>query len=376
MKIVHTADLHIGKILYGKSLIEDQKEFLLYLYNYIVSENIDLLIIAGDLYDRATPSKESIILLDDFFTKIILDTNCRIIAIAGNHDSAERIEVSAQMLKKMNLHLIGEQRIDVKRIDIEDISVYPLPFCDISTLSKIYNKKFKSINDAINYQVKLIKKQIDNNRFNICITHSYIAKIKNKEDFNDSERPIIMGDIEFVVPEIFDIFDYTAAGHLHRSHFVGKEKIRYSGSPIKYSLSEVNNKKSFIRLDINHKSLRIKKELYKPKRDLIKLEGYFKDLILEKSDDYICFFLKDKKRIKDAMRRLLISYPNALKMSYDNIQEESSFTKFEKDMISNSTVEELFSYFYKYIKKEDMSDEEKSIIVNITTGGKNETSLS
>ncbi len=250
MKILHTADWHLGKYLNSQSLLEDQKFILRQLLELIRKENPDVVLIAGDLYDRSVPPAEAVTLFDDTIHKIISEYRTPIIAIAGNHDSADRVHCYSNLLEKQGFYIRGKLQFPVKPIILNDehgpVHFYPVPYTEPERLRYLVNdSKIRTHEDVMKYVTSEIHENLPKNVRTICIAHAFITGGEPSE----SERMLTVGGAETVSAQLFDGFSYTALGHLHRPQQFLDGKVSYSGSPLKYSFSEADNSK-----DGNHYS--------------------------------------------------------------------------------------------------------------------------
>ena len=286
LKIIHTADWHIGKIVNEFSMIDDQKFILNSLIELIRAERPDALVIAGDLYDRSIPPVEAVELLDDVFCKVLLELKTPILVIAGNHDGAERMSFGSKLFINNGLYIAGVFDGEVKKVALHDeygpVNFYLLPFADPRQIRHIYGEDNISNHDiAFKRVIEEIKKTMNTEERNILIAHGYVTKIGEDEAVtSDSERPLSIGGTDVVNYENFTCFNYTALGHLHGPQRVGTDNIRYSGSLLKYSFSEVNHKKgvNIVEIDANGEAIVTHKELI-PKRDMRIIKGPIDSLI-------------------------------------------------------------------------------------------------
>lgn len=351
MKILHLGDLHIGKALNGYNLLEDQK----YALDQVLEMEFDTIIIAGDIYDRSIPSSEAIGLFEYFLNQLIKKDKY-IIIISGNHDSSERLGFMKEALKESNIYIFTELT-DIP-LSLDDCNFYPIPFKSIQYLRNYYGIEFEDSTSAYKYIIDSFKKK---DGFNICIMHDYIAG--SDLELSDSERPLSIGGSSYVSNQILKDFNYVALGHIHGPQKVGNEFIRYSGSLLKYSFSEVNHKKSACLLDT--KTQKIELIPIKPLRDMVCIKGYIND-VLEKD-----FFMKYNYS-NDYFRVELLDVDcfnaqNRLKSVYTNLMEVSVGTKdsFDYDIdieLVNYDFNSLFNDFYNMMTNEELSSEEKSFI--------------
>lgn len=313
MKIFHMGDWHIGKLVNGFYMTEDQEYMLEELFKAIEEEKPDVLVIAGDLYDRSIPPVQAVELLNKTLEKIVIDLKTPIIAIAGNHDSNERLDFASSLLRRSGLYIIGNLKRNTEKIVLEDefgkVNFYPIPFADVPIVRDLYgDENIKTPNDAMRKIIDEINKDLNKEERNIAIAHGYVTKIRegNFEELVelDFEKPISIGGTDFIDGKLFENFNYTALGHLHGPQKVGNERIRYSGSLMKYSFSEVNQKKGINIINLNSEgNIDVRFYRLKGKRDFRIIEGYLENIIRDftkdnlNKEDYIKVILKDKGEI-------------------------------------------------------------------------------
>lgn len=242
MKIIHTADWHLGKIIYSNYMTQEQEYILEQFINYVEKNKPDVIIISGDIYDRSIPPSEAVNLLNKVLSNIVIKNKIPTMIISGNHDSEERLEFLNGILSEMDLHIEGKIKKQIKKVIInknskDKTNFYLLPYIEMQKVKDLYEIDFQTKNEAMKYIIKEMK--IDTNEINILISHEYVAGGIE----SDSERILSIGGTEYIDPQILKDFDYVALGHLHGPQKIKYEKIRYSGSLMKYSFSETNQKK-------------------------------------------------------------------------------------------------------------------------------------
>ena len=381
MKIFHMGDWHIGKMVNGFSMIEEQNYILQELYKQIEIEKPDLLIIAGDLYDRSIPPIQAVELLNESFSRIILDLKTPIIAIAGNHDGSERVEFGSSLLKKSGLHIFGNLKKEINNIVIEDeygpINFYPIPFADVAVIRDLYeDNSIKTFNEGMKKVVEEISKVIDKNQRNIAVAHGYVTKLKGEEvdilEESDSEKPLSIGGTDYIDSEIFKDFNYTALGHLHGPQKVGSDRVRYSGSLMKYSFSEIRQKKGITVVDINEiGEISIRLIEIKQKRDFREVRGNLEEILKnpkldkENVEDYIRVVLEDKGEILDPMSKLRSIYPNIMELIKAEFVNKNNIDNKARANVKEKSKFILFEDFYKDITGDVCSQEEGTIMKDI-----------
>lgn len=377
MRILHTADWHIGKIVNEFSMLEDQEYYLNQLVDKVKKLNIDVLIMAGDLYDRAIPPKEAVTLANKIMTRLIKEAGIPVLAIAGNHDSNERLEYAAELLETSNLFIEGTVKRTTRKVTIDGVNFYLLPFADHITVRQLLEQEdIRDLEDATRAQVELMKADMNTAETNILIAHGYIVnQTKESVENSDSERPLSIGTAEFVDAGIFEDFDYVALGHLHKAQKVKWEKVRYSGSPLKYSKSEVPHKKKSWIVEIEKDKLEVEPIEIEPLRDMQVLRGTFEELMQSESSHYTFFELEDKNYVMDAMNQLRRRYPFAMGLEYVGRERNDSKTaKQTQETLQKKSMVELFEDFYTTYKQDTMDENQKSaveLVMNEVQKGEN-----
>lgn len=374
MRILHTADWHIGKQLNSTSLIEDQEYILKKIIEITMEEKPDVLVVAGDIYDRSIPPVEAVELLDKTFNKILLDLNIPIIAIAGNHDNGDRISFASGILKNNRLFIEGRLKSTVDKIVLEDdhgpVNFYVIPYAEPAYVRELYgDKDIRTYNDAMKAIMKGISQEMNLEQRNIAITHGFITGIEEPETC-ESERILYVGGTDYVSYEHFKQFNYTALGHLHGQQRAGDERIRYSGSPLKYSFSEERHTKGIQLIDIDsagNANIRFKE--LSPLRDLRIIRGNIDELLAPdtyrgtNTEDYIHAVLTDEGELIDPIGKLRAVYPNVLSM------ERGTPINRNKDSITSAgegfrqkTKLELFKTFYESMTGNEFTPEKSRIM--------------
>ncbi len=360
MRFIHTADWHIGRLFHGVSLLEDQAHLLAQLLELIKTSKVDALVIAGDIYDRAVPPADAVKLLDWFFAEVTQTLDVPIIAIAGNHDSAERLGFAASLLATQGLHLRGPLSAGLDPVVLKDdagpVAFYPIPYAEPALVREAYG-----VDDIHNHEealaVMLTRCRQDTSApRKVAIAHCFVTGGTESE----SERPLTVGGSGNVSLAQFEGFDYTALGHLHRPQ-ASAERVAYSGSLLKYSFSEAGHIKSVSvvelgptgELNIDHVSLL-------PLRDLRIVEGFMEDLLdpAQASNDYLLIRLQDKGAILDAMGRLRVVYPNALHVERPGLLAAGTLQDGGRQQLKRDKVD-LFNSFFEQMTGDSLSDEQR-----------------
>lgn len=370
MKIIHLADLHIGKRVNEFSMIDDQKYILNQILEIIDKEKPDAVIIAGDVYDKQVPSIEAVELLDSFISDISKRKTTTFI-ISGNHDSAERLAFGSTLMAMGKIYISPVYNGKISKYTLKDdfgnANFYLLPFVKPSHVKRFFpDEKIESYTDAIKVVVDNLK--LDTSEINILIAHQFVTGASRTES-----EEISVGGLDNVDASVFEDFDYVALGHIHRPQKIGTERIRYCGTPLKYSFSEVNDTKSVSIIEINSKEdFNLRMIPLIPKRDMRKIRGTYEELTTKTSyentntDDYIHVTLTDEFNVADAIQKLRVIYKNIMKLEYDNMRtRESRKINLDDMVIENKNPLEIFSEFYKLQNNKEMNDEQKEIIKKI-----------
>lgn len=370
MKIIHLADLHIGKRVNEFSMIDDQKYILNQILEIIDKEKPDAVIIAGDVYDKQVPSIEAVELLDSFISDISKRKTTTFI-ISGNHDSAERLAFGSSLMAMGKIYISPVYNGKISKYTLKNnfgsANFYLLPFVKPNHVKRFFpDEKIESYTDAIKVVVDNLK--LDTSEINILIAHQFVTGASRTES-----EEISVGGLDNVDASVFEDFDYVALGHIHRPQKIGTERIRYCGTPLKYSFSEVNDTKSVSIIEINSKEdFNLRTIPLIPKRDMRKIRGTYEELITKTSykntntDDYIHVTLTDEFNVTDAIQKLRVIYKNIMKLEYDNMRtRESRKINLDDMVIENKNPLEIFSEFYKLQNNQEMDDEQKEIIKKI-----------
>src|SRR5699024_6066164 len=358
MKIFHTADWHLGKVVHGASMLEEQRYILQQFTQIIEEEKPDVIIIAGDLYDRVNPPSEAVHLLNDFLDDIVLSLEIPVIAIAGNHDSPIRVHFGSKLMREKGFHIAGLIEEEVESVVLHDefgeVHFHLLPFVDPSVVANTFNDdSIRTYDDAMRVMVERIDAKKDPDARHVLVSHYFVTpQGEEKENTSDSERVLSIGGIEYVNAEHLKHFDYVALGHLHRAHSVQEPHIRYAGSPLKYSISEEGHQKAFTVVDLQADGeLEIDKRLFTPRRDMRTVEGTIEEILaMDPSDDYIFIELLNKTPVLSPMEKIRTVFPNVLHLNRPFDQMIVTEDKMERVQKKQQTDLELFTAFYEEVK--------------------------
>lgn len=324
MIFLHTSDLHLGKRLHEVSLIADQRHILSEICRIASENRCDAVVAAGDIYDRSTPSAEAVALFDRFATELH-DRGIALIANYGNHDSADRVGYASALLNRSGVHLSPRYDGTVSRAVLYDrhgpVNFYLLPFLRPAVVSAAAEgREFSSYDEAVKYAVDAMG--ADFGERNVILGHQYVTGGERSES-----EDVPVGGLDNISAGIFDGFDYCALGHLHKPQHIGRETVRYSGSPLKYSLDEYGSEKSAVLVRLEEKgACEVKRIPLVPLHDVRRLRGSYDELTLRRNyegtavEDYLHVILTDEDYVPDALRKLRVIYPNILKLEYANIR--------------------------------------------------------
>ena len=380
MRFLHTADWHLGRIFYGQYLTDDQAHVLEnQFFSILKDENIDGILLAGDVFDRAVPPIEAIELWDSIITRLAMDYKVPLFVVSGNHDGAERLEVGRSMLSQSGIHIWGSPHHALQPFEFEGtdgkVAICPMPFSEPRRIGDALGLGFatSSLETSLNlhnydqmYQAwsNHLRNQVPKGMRSIAISHDFVMG----GDVGGSERTLSIGGSEQVSPQVFKDFHYTALGHLHGPQRMGADYIRYSGSPLKYSFDEHTQKKSFTIIDMDAKgNVDISTIPVEAKRDVVILEGYFEDLLNNKElqakhkDNYVQARLLDTMPIMDGMAKLRQVYHRC--MTIDLVGRMATpMADMDEAVFKELNERELFNQFAETVWKEPLTEREQQYI--------------
>lgn len=365
MKIFHTADWHLGKLVQGVYMTDDQAYVLEQFYTAIEEEQPDAIIIAGDLYDRAVPPTDAVALFDEALKKIVVDLKVPVLAIAGNHDSPGRLQFGSEFMRENGFYIVGQMTEELTPVVLNDeygeVHFHLVPFADPSIVRNLYgDEEIRNHHDAMEKITARIHQQKDEHARHVFVGHAFVTPHgESEENTSDSERPIAIGGAEYVAAHLFDDFHYTALGHLHRAHYVRDEKIRYAGSPLKYSISEEQHEKGFYVVTIDGEGqASVDKRTLIARRNMRTIEATIDEINThEPSDDYVFVKLLDKTPVMHPMEKVRAIYPNAMHVERKIFFSESKKIATDSQSKSQLTDVELFEAFYEEMKGEKADEE-------------------
>ena len=371
MKLLHLGDLHLGKSLGEFDLIEDQKYILNQILDLIVQESVDAVLIAGDVYDKSIPSEAATRLLDTFLSQLAAK-NVKTFMISGNHDSDDRLNYGSKLFVSNQIYISAVYDGHLNQYVINDgeteVHVYLLPFVKASQVKHYFPEaEIATYEDAV--RVIIDTADINKEKCNVLVAHQFVAGKGEDPALGGSEGAGTqsVGLVEKIGYNCFDKFDYVALGHIHSPQRVGRDEVRYSGSPLKYSLSEVNNEKSVPVITISgKKDISIDLFPLKPMRNMRHIKGKMEDLLnkanAKSAEDFIYATLTDEDIINDAMGIFQQTYPNTVKIDYDNSHTREIEQVDISKIAQNKSFSELISDFYRLMYQCEISDEEMDIM--------------
>lgn len=376
MKFLHLSDLHIGKRVYEFSMLEDQRHILEQIVEIAKRERPDGIILAGDIYDKPIPPAEAVQALDAFLTELA-EQKIPVFAISGNHDSAQRLAFGARLMSGKGIYLSPVYDGEARKICLEDawgeVCVYLLPFLKPALVRHALDlEEIETYQDAVRMAVEHM--EVDESKRNVLIAHQFVTGAARCES-----EEVTVGGLDNVDASLFEAFDYVALGHIHSPQHIGRETVRYCGTPLKYSFSEAEQEKSVTVAELLEKgTVQIRQIPLAPLRDMRKIRGTYLEVTAKSfyqgtnTEDYVQITLTDEEDVLDGLQKLRVIYPNLMRLEYDNRR-----TKESRDITGTSQVEqktelELFEEFYELQNNQPMcrqqSDFVKKLLEQIRQG--------
>jgi exonuclease SbcD len=369
MRFLHTSDLHIGKKVNEFSMLEDQEHILKQILQIAGEYRPEGILIAGDIYDKGIPGVEAVTLFDWFLTELY-QRGLMVFMVSGNHDSSERVEFGGRILTDNKIHIAGTYQGKLEKVTLWDehgpLNIYLLPFIKPALVRRYY-PEVTTYQEAVEAILK--QEDIHKEERNILIAHQFITSGETEPERCESET-VSIGGLDNIDASVFEAFDYVALGHLHGPQGIGRDTIRYAGSPLKYSFSEARQIKSVTLVEFGKKAeLSYSKIPLQPLRDLRQIKGPIEALTDPKvysqgnTLDYIHATLTDEEEIYDAIGKLRAVYPNIMRLDFEN-----SRTAWNAEaLLAAAKVEErssleLFEEFYEYQNNQPMSEEQRVIL--------------
>lgn len=364
MKLLHVSDLHIGKKVKGYSLIEDQIYVLNQILDTAKGKEVDGIIIAGDIYDTSNPSNEAINCFDKFISKIH-DTGIACYVVSGNHDSVYRVSFGSDIMAKENVYFAKKYSGNIEPIKAKDnVNIWLLPFIRPVDVRE-YHQDFSVGSYEEMMQTVINNLDIDTTKTNILVAHQFVTCSGKMPEKSESET-VSLGTLDNVDISNFDKFDYVALGHIHKPQIMGRETVRYAGSPIKYSFSEKNDKKSMVLIETCNKEIKTELIPYTFLHDMKEFTGTFEELSkYPKTNDYVRIVLKDEDYITDVKNKLENNFENIMEIVYDNTFTRENNIIDKAEFIEKQTPLDLFKTFYALQNNKELDDEQTEIVKGI-----------
>ena len=369
MKLIHLSDLHLGKRVNEFSMLEDQQYILTEILQIIDREKPDGVMIAGDVYDKSVPSAEAVALLDDFLVRLA-KRDLQVFLISGNHDSPERMAFGGRLMAQSGVHLAPVYDGKVSPITLTDnygpVNLYLLPFLKPAHVRRCFpEREILTYTDALAAAIEAMG--VDPAQRNVLVTHQFVTGAARC----DSEE-ISVGGTDNVDVSVFEPFDYVALGHIHGPQQVGRETVRYCGTPLKYSFSEAKHQKSVTVVELGEKgAVSVRTVPLAPMRDLAELRGTYEELTFRGfyqgtsyPRDYVHITLTDEEDIPDAVSKLRIIYPNLMKLDYDNKRTRAGIVLERAEDQQRSPLE-LLEEFYEKQNGQPMGEEQRAFAKNL-----------
>ena len=363
MKFLHLSDLHIGKRVYEFSMLEDQRFILRQILEIAEREKPDGVILAGDIYDKAVPPAEAVQVMDGFLTALS-KMGITVFMISGNHDSPERIAFGSEIMSGRGVHVSPVYDGKGRSVTMEDqygpVTIWLLPFIKPAVVRHVFpDEEIQTYQDAVRTAVEHMA--VDPKARNVLAAHQFVTGASRCES-----EEIFVGGIDNVDAALFDVFDYVALGHIHSPQSVGREEVRYCGTPLKYSFSEAGQVKSVTVVELGEKgNVGLRQIPLMPLRDMRKIKGTYMEVSARSfyegtnTEDYVQITLTDEEDIPDGMQKLRAIYPNLMRLEYDNrrTRENREITAFEE--VQQKSELELFEEFYEQQNNQPMSREQR-----------------
>ncbi|MBE6914677.1 MAG: exonuclease SbcCD subunit D [Ruminococcaceae bacterium] len=362
MKLFHLSDLHLGKRLNEFSLLEDQAYILTEILALVESERPDGVIIAGDIYDKSVPSAEAVQMFDKFLCALAARKTA-VFAVSGNHDSAERIAFGGQLMAESGVYVSPVYGGTVAPITLHDafgaVNVYLLPFVKPASVRRYFpEKEIASASDAVRAAVEQMR--IDTTQRNLLVAHQFVTGAARSES-----EEISVGGADNVDAAVFDGFDYVALGHIHGPQSIGRESLRYCGTPLKYSFSESGHVKSVTVAELGEKGdVHVRTLPLRPLRDLREIRGSYMEVTAKQfydgtpTEDYLRVTLTDEEDVPNALGKLRVIYPNLMELKYDNRRTRTAAQIDAAQGVETRAPGELFAEFYEKQNNRPMSAEQ------------------
>ena len=364
MKLIHLSDLHLGKRVNEVSMLEDQEYILTQIIQIIDGEQPDAVLIAGDVYDKSVPSAEAVMLFDGFLCRLA-KRRLPVLIISGNHDSPERLAFGGRLMEGAGVYLSPVYNGSVSPVTLSDahgeVHFWLLPFLKPAHVRRFFpDETVESYTDAIRTAIQ--RMTIDTSARNVLLTHQFVTGAQTCES-----EELSVGGSDNVDASVFDGFDYVALGHLHGPQNIGSNRIRYCGTPLKYSFSETSHYKSVTVVELGAKGeLQVHTVPLPPRHGLREISGTFAELTdrnyssTAAADDYLHIILTDEEDVPEALGRLRVLYPNIMRLSYDNTRTRSSQVIGSAEQVKSRSPLDLFEELYQLQNNQPMSEVQRA----------------
>ncbi len=371
MKLIHLADLHIGKSVRDFSMIEDQKYILDQVVATARQEAVDAVLISGDVYDRTIPSEEAVRLFDDFIVRLS-EIPVRVLLISGNHDSDERLNFGSRLFEERGVYFCTKYDGNLREYVLEDeygpVHFYLLPFVKASQVRHFYpEEKIESYDQAV--RIAIAKGQVNPEERNVILAHQFVAGKTGEILLGGSESPAVsaVGLVDRIGCDCFDAFDYAALGHIHKAQKIGREEVRYAGTLLKYHVDEVRDEKSMPIVTMGRKGeVQIELRPVHPLRDMRAIKGTLHRLLAKENirnpEDYIFVTLTEEEIINDAMNIFRQVYPNTMQIRYENSHTREIERTDPAQIAERRSFSEMVSDFYLQMYQQEISEEEMAVM--------------
>ena len=390
MKLIHTADLHIGKSVCEHSMLDEQRFILANILEVVATEKPDALLIAGDVYDKSVPSAEAVAVLDEFLVQLS-KTGTKVFVLSGNHDSAERIAFGGRIMADRGVYMSpvysGAFMPVTLKDELGEVDVWMLPFVRPATVRACLESdddRAQVTDYTSATRMAIAQMKFADGRRNVLLAHQFVTGAER----SDSEESV--GGLDNVDALVFEGFDYVALGHIHKPQNVAKDaagvaRVRYSGTPLKYSLSEKDHKKSLTVVELGGKTqsgladISVREIPLKPAHDVREIRGTFAELVSPeyqrkqvaeglKLDDYVYVKLTDENDVPNAALKLRGIYPNLMMLDYDNERTRNQRITVGDTKVEQRTPMELFEEFFTDMTKRELNEEESKFVQDIIEG--------
>ncbi len=376
MKLFHLSDLHIGKRVNEFSMLEDQKYILRQILKAAKEYQPDGIILAGDIYDKPVPAAEAVQVFDDFLTSLS-EMKLPVFMISGNHDSAERVSYGGRLMKKSGIYVAPVYEGKTEKVELKDdygkVCIHLLPFIKPAAVRHAfeggeYEKEAETVCDyqsAVKMAVSHM--EIEEGARNVLVAHQFVTGAMRCES-----EEVSVGGLDNVDASVFDDFDYVALGHIHSPQAVGREQVRYCGTPLKYSFSEAGQEKTITVVELKEKgNTQITFISLQPLRDMRKIRGSYMEVTArsfyenDSCDDYLHVTLTDEEDILDGLQKLRVIYPNIMQLEYDNRRTRENMELTGAQAVERKSEMELFMEFYELQNNQPMSQVQEEFVRNI-----------